>query len=270
MVYSLHSDGRYDDEYLSNYAYINLQNELLKIDGVGKISIMGAGEYAMRIWLRPRRAEVLRHPRERGDGRRRTAGRHLPCRPVRGRTGSRGDDLYLYGDPSAADRHGRGVRRDRRADHPDGRADPPARPGRRVARQPDLRGQLAFRGRPYGAAGGLPAAREQRRGRGQCREGHCRASLGALPRGDRGHGHGGRHAEHRRRHPRHLPHADHRPAAGRGHHLPLHPGLARDDHPARGYSRLAHRRLRALPAARLLDQHHLAAGTGTGDRPGGR
>ena len=53
MVYALHSDGRYDDEFLSNYAYINLQNELLKIDGVGKVSIMGAGEYAMRVWLRP-------------------------------------------------------------------------------------------------------------------------------------------------------------------------------------------------------------------------
>ena len=51
MVYSLHSDGRYDGEFLSNYAYINLQNELLKIDGVGKVSIMGAGEYAMRVWL---------------------------------------------------------------------------------------------------------------------------------------------------------------------------------------------------------------------------
>ena len=58
MVYSLHSDGRYDGEFLSNYAYINLQNELLKIDGVGKVSIMGAGEYAMRIWLRP---DVLKY-----------------------------------------------------------------------------------------------------------------------------------------------------------------------------------------------------------------
>lgn len=49
MVYALSSDGRYDDEFLSNYAYINLHNELLKIDGVGKVQIMGAGEYAMRI-----------------------------------------------------------------------------------------------------------------------------------------------------------------------------------------------------------------------------
>lgn len=53
MVYALHSDGRYDGEFVSNYAYINLQNRLLKIDGVGKVSIMGATEYAMRIWLRP-------------------------------------------------------------------------------------------------------------------------------------------------------------------------------------------------------------------------
>ena len=53
MVYALHSDGRYDGEFLSNYAYINLRNRLLRIDGVGKVSIMGAAEYAMRVWLRP-------------------------------------------------------------------------------------------------------------------------------------------------------------------------------------------------------------------------
>lgn len=58
LVFSLHSDGRYDAEFLSNYAYINLQNELLKINGVGKVSIMGAGEYAMRVWLKP---DVLKY-----------------------------------------------------------------------------------------------------------------------------------------------------------------------------------------------------------------
>lgn len=58
MVYSLHSDGRYDDEFLSNYAFLNLRDELLKIDGVGKVSVMGAGEYAMRIWLKP---DVLKY-----------------------------------------------------------------------------------------------------------------------------------------------------------------------------------------------------------------
>ena len=58
LVYALHSDGRYNDEFLSNYAYLNLQDELLKINGIGKVDIMGAGEYAMRIWLRP---DVLKY-----------------------------------------------------------------------------------------------------------------------------------------------------------------------------------------------------------------
>lgn len=55
MVFSLYSDGRYGPDFLSNYAMINLQNELLKIDGVGKVTIMGAGEYSMRVWVDPDR-----------------------------------------------------------------------------------------------------------------------------------------------------------------------------------------------------------------------
>ena len=53
MVYALTSDGRYDDELLSNYAYINLHNDLAKLNGVGQVQIMGAGEYAMRVWIYP-------------------------------------------------------------------------------------------------------------------------------------------------------------------------------------------------------------------------
>ena len=53
MVYAITSDGRYDGEFVSNYAYINLQNRLLMVDGVGKVQIMGASEYAIRVWLRP-------------------------------------------------------------------------------------------------------------------------------------------------------------------------------------------------------------------------
>lgn len=53
LVYALCSDGRYDDDFLSNYAYIYLQNELLKIDGIGKVQIMGAGKYSMRVWVNP-------------------------------------------------------------------------------------------------------------------------------------------------------------------------------------------------------------------------
>ena len=56
LIYALHSTtGGYDSNFLSNWAYINLQNELLKINGVGKVQIMGAGEYAMRVWVNPYR-----------------------------------------------------------------------------------------------------------------------------------------------------------------------------------------------------------------------
>ena len=38
---------------LSNYATINLQPELARLPGVGQVSVFGAGQYAMRIWLDP-------------------------------------------------------------------------------------------------------------------------------------------------------------------------------------------------------------------------
>ncbi len=59
MVYALYSDGRYDNLFLSNYAIINIKNELLKINGVGKVDIMGAGEYSMRIWVKPDQLSYL-------------------------------------------------------------------------------------------------------------------------------------------------------------------------------------------------------------------
>lgn len=51
MVYALYSDGRYDDLFLSNYAAINIENELLQVDGVGNVQVLGAGPYSMRIWV---------------------------------------------------------------------------------------------------------------------------------------------------------------------------------------------------------------------------
>lgn len=56
LIYALYSEGGlYDDTFLSNWAYVNIQNELLKIDGVGKVQILGAGKYAMRVWVNPYR-----------------------------------------------------------------------------------------------------------------------------------------------------------------------------------------------------------------------
>src|ERR1700733_9516219 len=46
-------DGRYDGLYLSNYATINMVNELARLPGVGSVKVFGAGEYSMRIWMAP-------------------------------------------------------------------------------------------------------------------------------------------------------------------------------------------------------------------------
>ncbi|AWN40149.1 efflux RND transporter permease subunit [Methylobacterium durans] len=46
-------DGRYDSLFLANYGVINLQSELARLPGVGTVTVFGAGQYAMRIWLDP-------------------------------------------------------------------------------------------------------------------------------------------------------------------------------------------------------------------------
>jgi HAE1 family hydrophobic/amphiphilic exporter-1 len=53
------TDGKYDALYLWNYATINLVNELARLPGVGNVTVMGAGEYAMRIWLDPQALQSL-------------------------------------------------------------------------------------------------------------------------------------------------------------------------------------------------------------------
>jgi len=52
-------NGTYDPTFLANYAYINLNDPITRINGVGSISVFGAGEYAMRIWVQPDRLATL-------------------------------------------------------------------------------------------------------------------------------------------------------------------------------------------------------------------
>ena len=46
-------DDRYDMLYLSNFAHLQVKDELARIPGVGSVQIFGAGEYSMRVWLDP-------------------------------------------------------------------------------------------------------------------------------------------------------------------------------------------------------------------------
>ncbi|MGB8592481.1 MAG: multidrug efflux RND transporter permease subunit [Candidatus Acidiferrales bacterium] len=50
-VYSPH--GTYDAKFLANYAYINLADPILRSPGIGNVQVFGAGQYAMRLWVKP-------------------------------------------------------------------------------------------------------------------------------------------------------------------------------------------------------------------------
>src|SRR5437867_3566252 len=50
-VYSPH--GTYDAKFLTNYAYINLTDPILRSPGIGNVQVFGAGQYAMRLWVKP-------------------------------------------------------------------------------------------------------------------------------------------------------------------------------------------------------------------------
>jgi len=53
------SNGQYDNTFLANYATINLQYALTRVQGVSQVQIFGAGPYAMRIWVNPDRLASL-------------------------------------------------------------------------------------------------------------------------------------------------------------------------------------------------------------------
>ena len=54
MLVSLFSPhGTHDAKFLANYAYINLNDPVARLYGVGQTQIFGAGQYAMRLWVKP-------------------------------------------------------------------------------------------------------------------------------------------------------------------------------------------------------------------------
>jgi multidrug efflux pump len=55
VIHLVSPDGRYDMVYLRNYALLQVKDVLARINGVGQVSIFGAGDYAMRIWLDPQK-----------------------------------------------------------------------------------------------------------------------------------------------------------------------------------------------------------------------
>ena len=46
-------DGRFDQNFLGNYALINIKDTLARIRGIGRVNVIGASDYSMRIWIKP-------------------------------------------------------------------------------------------------------------------------------------------------------------------------------------------------------------------------
>jgi len=52
-------DNRYDQNFLGNYAIINIQDTLARISGIGRVTVLGASDYSMRVWIKPDRLSQL-------------------------------------------------------------------------------------------------------------------------------------------------------------------------------------------------------------------
>jgi multidrug efflux pump len=57
VVNMISPEGLYDDLYLSNYATIQVKDELLRLSGVGDVTYLGQRDYSMRVWLDPDKME---------------------------------------------------------------------------------------------------------------------------------------------------------------------------------------------------------------------
>ncbi len=54
IMFALFSpNGTYDNIFLANYSYININDQMTRIKGIASVTVFGAGQYAMRIWVKP-------------------------------------------------------------------------------------------------------------------------------------------------------------------------------------------------------------------------
>src|SRR5476651_479523 len=59
VVFMLSPDDSFDQLYISNYALLQVRDQLLRLDGIGDIQLFGARDYSMRLWLDPERIAAL-------------------------------------------------------------------------------------------------------------------------------------------------------------------------------------------------------------------
>ncbi|EGU61606.1 putative acriflavin resistance protein [Vibrio nigripulchritudo ATCC 27043] len=61
MVLNFYSpEGKYNDQFLINYVNLNVKDQLARVKGISNVSVIGGGEYAMRVWLDPEKLASLK------------------------------------------------------------------------------------------------------------------------------------------------------------------------------------------------------------------
>ena len=260
MVISVKSpNGTYDNNFLSNYATININDNIARIPGVGQINLFGGSDYAMRVWLRPDRIAKLGITVPDIVNAINQQNQLSPAGQIGGPPATPGTEFTYTVRTQGRLLDESGVRRHHRAVEPRRLRGAPE--GRRAARARHAALQRLGRhnGKPSAViaifqipgtnaldvANKIKATMDDLATRFP-RDMDYEVSLDTtLPvtegiNGDRPHALRG----HRPRHHRRL-------------HLPAE--LARDADPAADRAGLARRRVHVLPAARLLDQRALAA-----------
>ena len=122
-VFSLYSpNGTYDGTFLSNYAYININDPMSRVPGVGQVTIFGAGQYAMRFWVRPDTLAELGRHHQRYHRRAHETEHREPRRSDRRRAGPTRPGVHLHSSSAGTSAEPGGVWQHRRPRQP-GRLD---------------------------------------------------------------------------------------------------------------------------------------------------
>ena len=272
MLVALYSpNGTYDNTFLANYAYINLMDELTRVPGIARVQVFGAGQYAMRCWVKPDQLAKLAVTVPQIIQALQTQNNVNPAGQSRRRAGSAGPAVHLHrarAGPSddSPEQFGEIILR--------------ANPDGSTLRLKDV-ARLELGAQTYSLFG--PLQRQARR--------RCWRSISFPDRTPwtRPNALRARIEELSKRFPQDLEYTVSldttaavtagmkeivytlfealRAGGAGGVHFPA--GLARDADPAAGRAGFADRNVRRLSAARIFHQHAFAIRIGAGDRTGG-
>ena len=113
MLVSLYSpNGTYDNTFLANYAYINLVDELTRVPGIARMQVFGAGQYAMRCWVKPDQLAKLQITVPQIIQALQTQNNVNPAGQIGGEPVPAGPAVHLHGARAGPPHHSRGIRRD--------------------------------------------------------------------------------------------------------------------------------------------------------------